>query len=124
MWQREGHIGLPSYRGHCTIQSDPVEEPEKWFLPIMDVTDTTAPVDEDQKKEVVRYSLIETCFTGLMIENKVLLRYRLWGEGGGEWNGLSDEVVREIGAMGTIAGDERWVIGQNRTLEVVVGRFQ
>ncbi|KAK5091814.1 hypothetical protein LTR70_006344 [Exophiala xenobiotica] len=109
--RREGHVELPSYRGHCSMESDEIEEIEKWFLPVMDVVDRSADV---------RFSLIETCFTGMMIENRVMLRLKVLGE----WRDVVGEVAKEVGVMGRIAGDERWVIGQNERLQVVVARFQ
>jgi len=111
VYRRERHVELPSYRGHCSMESDEIEEIEKWFLPIMDVVD---------REGDVRFSLIETCFTGMGIENQGMLRVKVLGE----WKGAVDEVAKEVGAMGRIAGDERWVIGQNERLQVVVARFQ
>ena len=93
------------------MESDEIEEIEKWFLPVMDVVDREADV---------RFSLIETCFTGMMIENRGILRVKVLGE----WKNVVDEVAKEVGVMGRIAGDERWVIGQNERLQVVVARFQ
>lgn len=109
--RREGHVELPSYRGHCSMESDEIEEIEKWFLPIMDVVDRSADV---------RFNLIETCFTGMMAENRVVLRLKVRDE----WTTVVDELAKEVGAMGRVAGDERWVIGQNERLQVVVARFQ
>ncbi|KAJ9651898.1 hypothetical protein H2198_008862 [Neophaeococcomyces mojaviensis] len=109
--QRRPDVELPAYRGHCTMDSTDIEEIERWFLPIMDVSDQEAQV---------RFSLIETCFTGMMIENKIMLRIKALDR----WTNLDDEIVREVGAMGRIAGDERWVVGQNARLELVVAKFQ
>ena len=67
----------------------------------------------------VRWSLIETCFTGASAQNRVMLRVKVMDE----WVTVSDEVVDEVGGMGRIAGDERWVIGQNRSMELVIAKF-
>ncbi|KAK5954841.1 hypothetical protein OHC33_004567 [Knufia fluminis] len=109
--RREGHIELPSYRGHCSMGSDEIEEIERWFLPVMDVVDWGAGV---------RFSLIETCFTGIVVENSVLIRIKVLGE----WRDVDSGLAKEIGVMGRIAGDERWVVGQNEKLQIVVARFQ
>lgn len=109
--RREGHIELPSYRGHASMESDEIDLVEKWFLPIMDCFDASADV---------RYSLVETCFTGMMGVNRRMVRIKVLGE----LADLAEEVAREVGAMGRIAGDERWLIGQNEELQVVVAKFQ
>lgn len=109
--RREGHIKLPSYRGHCSMESEGIEEIEKWFLPVMEVFDRDADV---------RFGLIETCFTGMMIDNRRMLRLKVLGG----WRDMVDEVAKEVGVMGRLVGDERWVIGQNERLQVVVARFQ
>ena len=111
VYRREGHIELPGYRGHCSMETAAVEDIERWFLPVMDVVDEEADV---------RYSLVETCFTGMMMAKKMVLRCKVFGE----WKDLRDEVATELGVMGRIAGDERWVVGQNERLQLVVARFQ
>lgn len=108
--QRRAQEQLPPYRGHCSMESSTLEESEKWFLPIMDVYDS---------KTDVRFSLVETCFTGNM-PNRTILRIKSLGR----WSVADDRIVEEIGAMGRIAGDERWLIGQNARMDVVVARFQ
>jgi hypothetical protein len=93
---------------------------EKWFLPIMDVVDDVTGV---------RLSLVETCFSGLsMMDNRLIVRIKVpWldeNHEDGEYLILKDdELSREISAMGRIAGDERWIIGQNERLELVVLKF-
>ena len=116
---------LPPYRGHGSMESEEIEEDaiEKWFVPVMDVSD---------KGSGVRLSLVETCFTGLALENKFVLRVKvpwLLRETGdvtqeGKYVVLEDdEIVKEVSSMGRIAGDERWVVGQNERMEIVVARF-
>jgi hypothetical protein len=99
------------------MESADVEESERWFLPVMDVVDSRAGV---------RLSLVETCFSGQSVENKLVVRAKVEeAEGGdeGTWAALDDEVACEVSSMGRIAGDERWLIGQNERLEVVVLKF-
>jgi hypothetical protein len=120
--QREWDGYLPPYRGHGSMESVDVDEAalEKWFLPIMDLLD---------EQTGVRLSLIETCFTGLsMMENKLVVRVKLpWlneQDDEGEYVVLKDdELVSEVSAMGRIAGDERWIIGQNERMELVILKF-
>lgn len=116
---------LPPYRGHSTMESAALEDGEiqKWFVPIMDVVDP---------KTSVRISLVETCFTGWMMENRLVLRVgapwlkddRPEVEGDEGFVVLKDDAAtREVSAMGRIAGDERWVLGQNERMEITVLRF-
>lgn len=109
---REWDGNLPPYRGHCSMESADVEESESWFLPIMDVLDPDAEV---------RLSLVETCFTSQSIENRILVRLKV-GDGG-ESAVLDDDLAKIVGGMGRIAGDERWIIGQNERMELVVIEF-
>lgn len=111
--QRRGEVELPPYRGHCSMESAGIEEIERWFLPIIDA------VDVDAK---VRFALIETCFTGMGMENRIMLRLKVGEQG--QWKNVDDSVVKELGSMGRIAGDERWLVGQNARLQLVVARFQ
>jgi hypothetical protein len=118
---REGGENLPPYRGHASMESAELgeEEAEKWFVPVMDVLD---------ERTGVRLSLVETCFTGWMVENRLVLRVGVPGLSSGgnqdEFAILKDDAaVREVSAMGRIAGDERWVLGQNERMEIAVLRF-
>jgi len=88
-----------------------VREPEKWFLGIMDVVDEAANV---------RFSLIETVFTGQLAENRKMVRIEVLGR---EGILLDDAIAKEVCHMGRIAGDEKWLVGQNNAQEVVVLRF-
>ena len=114
--RRDGY--LPPYRGHASMESCDVEEDaiEKWFVPVMDVRDEAAGV---------RFSLVETCFTGLGMDQRMEVRIKVpWLGEDGEYVSLQDhELVREVSAMGRIAGDERWLVGQNERMELVVCRF-
>ncbi len=120
--QREWEGYLPPYRGHGSMESANVDESamEKWFVPIMDIID-------DQTG--LRLSLVETCFTGLsMMENKLIVRIKVpWLDeqfDDGEYVVLrDDELAREVSVMGRIAGDERWLIGQNERMELVILKF-
>jgi hypothetical protein len=107
---REWDGNLPPYRGHCSMESTDIEEPEKWFLPIMDVLDEVADV---------RFSLVQTCFTGQYVENSRVIRV----QANGRVASMEGPLVEEVAALGKIAGDERWLVGQNRTQELVVLRF-
>lgn len=107
---REWDGNLPPYRGHCSMDSCDVAEPEKWFLPIMDV------LDEDPD---VRFSLVQTCFTGQYVENSRVIRIKA----NGETATLEQPLVEQVAALGKIAGDERWLVGQNHSLELVVLKF-
>ena len=113
VFQRMGEVDLPSYRGHCSMESSAISEIEKWYLPIMDIFDESSGV---------RYNLIETCFTGMAMENKIMLRIKT--DKSAEWMNFEDDVVKELTAMGRIAGDDRWIVGQNSKLQLVVARFQ
>lgn len=112
---RIGMEELVAYRGAVSMESCELEddEVEKWFLPVMDVVDRDA---------CVRFALLETCFSGMGMINRIMVRVKI-GETGA-WQNMDGEVVDELSAMGRIAGDERWIIGMNRQLELVVGRFQ
>jgi len=110
---------LPPYRGHCSMESADVEDSEYWFLPIMDVLDQVAGV---------RFSLVETCFTGQFVENRKVVRIKTeegWDVGGSGSGSvaLGDHWTAEVAAMGRIAGDERALVGQNDRAEIVVLRF-
>jgi hypothetical protein len=107
---REWDGNLPPYRGHCTMDSCDVEEPEKWFLPIMDVLDEVPEV---------RFSLVQTCFTGQYVENSRVIRIKA----NGKTATLEQSLVEQVAALGKIAGDERWLVGQNHSLELVVLKF-
>ena len=100
------------------MESAEVEESERWFLPIMDVVDRAADV---------RLSLIETCFSGQSVENKLAMRLKTRGvddeDNEVEWVTLEDSLTAEVSAMGRIAGDERWLVGQNERMEIVVLHF-
>ena len=113
---KEWDGNLPPYRGHCSMESVDVEESERWFLPVMDVADPEASV---------RFNLIETCFSGHSMENKLIVRVKLDAEDDEEKKlvTLEDELITEVSCMGRIAGDERWLIGQNKRLEIVVLKF-
>ena len=119
--QREWDGYLPPYRGHSSMESVDLDEEsiEKWFVPIMDAVDD---------RTGVRLSLVETCFTGTVVENKLIIRLKLpWlteKNEDGEYVMLKDdELVREVSAMGRIAGDERFLIGQNEQMQLVVVYF-
>jgi hypothetical protein len=120
--QREWDGYLPPYRGHGSMESADVDENalEKWFVPVMDVVDN---------QTGVRLSLVETCFTGLsMMENKLIVRVKVpWLDEqheDGEYVTLKDDqLVQEVSAMGRIAGDERWLVGQNERMELVILSF-
>ncbi|KIX96734.1 uncharacterized protein Z520_07453 [Fonsecaea multimorphosa CBS 102226] len=122
---REWDGNLPPYRGHCSMETADVEESERWFLPIMDVVDTLAGV---------RLSLVETCFSGHSVENRLVVRMKAdledkikdfahVEETALGWATLDDDLTREVSFMGRIAGDERWLIGQNERMEMVVIKF-
>jgi hypothetical protein len=109
--RREGDGNLPPYRGNCSMETVDVLEAEEWFLGIMDVVDHVASV---------RFSLVETVFTGQPLEKKKLVRTDVLGS---QRVMLDDVLAREISHMGKIAGDERWLIGQNGSQELVVLKF-
>ncbi|KIW87127.1 uncharacterized protein Z519_12238 [Cladophialophora bantiana CBS 173.52] len=127
---REWDGNLPPYRGHCSMETADVEESERWFLPVMDVVDAEAGV---------RLSLVETCFSGQSVENRLVVRLKveaandkdsvLHGDEeasaatGPVWATLDDDLTKEVSFMGRIAGDERWLIGQNERMELVVLKF-
>ena len=120
----------PGFDPRETYQARAMEEPvENWFVPVMDVVDREAGV---------RFGLVETCFGGLGVDNRLLLRVRVGDEDGGatggrkksdgrgqqgDWVAMDDKLVEEVAWMGRIAGDERWVVGQNRSMEIVVLKF-
>jgi hypothetical protein len=122
----EGQENFPPYRGHASMESAALEEGEveKWFVPVMDIVDPHTSV---------RLSLVETCFTGWMMENRLVVRIGTpWlkdtdtpiQEGNGSYVVLNDDVAtREVSAMGRIAGDERWLLGQNERMEISILRF-
>lgn len=119
---REWDGNLPPYRGHCSMESADVEESERWFLPVMDVVDAEAGV---------RLSLVETCISGQSVQNQLVLRMKVQPagqsfhreDGEADWVTLADHLTREVSAMGRIAGDERWLIGQSERLEIVMLKF-
>jgi hypothetical protein len=110
----DGH--LPPYRGHCSMESVDVEESEGWYLPIMDVLDAEAGV---------RFSLIETCFSGQSVENKLMVRIKVENNHSDEakWLAFDDDYAKEVSTMGRIAGDQCCLIGQNERNELVVLKF-
>lgn len=109
--RREWDGNLPPYRGNGSMETANVLEAEKWFLGIMDVVDAAARV---------RFSLIETVFTGQLVENRKLIRIEALD---GKPMVLDDELAENLSHMGRIAGDERFLVGQNASQEVVVLRF-
>lgn len=109
---REWDGNLPPYRGHCSMESADVEEIDHWLLPIMDVYDEQADV---------RLSLVETCFRSQSLENRLIARVKVGLAS--DWVSLDDDLTRIVGGMGRIAGDERWIIGQNERMELVVVEF-
>lgn len=116
----EGDENLPPYRGHASMDSASLEddEVEKWFVPVMDLLD---------RQTQMRISLVETCFTGFMMENRLLIRLKApWMDEApdGPFVVLKDDLAtREVSAMGRIAGDERWIVGQNHEMELTILRF-
>lgn len=112
---RIGAEELVAYRGSVSMESSELEEEEveKWFLPVMDVVDREADV---------RFALLETCFSGMGMINRIMVRVKVGEEG--EWVNVEGDAIEELSVMGRIAGDERWIVGMNGKLEVVVGRFQ
>jgi hypothetical protein len=107
---REWDGNLPPYRGHCSMESTDIEEPEKWFLPIIDVLDEIADV---------RFSVVQTSFTGQYVENSRVIRIKA----NGRVASMEQPLVEQVSALGKIAGDERWLVGQNRSQELVVLKF-
>ena len=108
--RREWEGRLPPYRGNCSMETADVFEPERWFLGIMDVVDEIANV---------RFSLIETCFTGRFVKNEILCRLEAL-----EVSATLDSLTtREVVQMGRIGGDERFLIGQNDKQQLVVLKF-
>ena len=59
---------------------------------------------------------VETVFTGQFIENKKLVRIESLDK---RPMALEEEFAREICHMGRIGGDERFLVGQNSSQEVV-----
>jgi F-box domain len=108
--KREWHGNLPPYRGNCSMDTCDVLDPETWFLGIMDVLD---------EKADVRFSLAESVFTGKDVQNTAFVR--IWALG--KMATLDASTTKQVGYMGKIGGDERALVGQNDSQEVVVLRF-
>jgi len=108
--QREWDGNLPPYRGNCSMETSDVLDSERWFLGIMDVVD---------EKADVRFSLVESVFTGRDVQNTAVLRIRALGK----LTTLDESTTRQVAYMGKIAGDERVLVGQNDSQEVVILRF-
>lgn len=92
------------------MESCDILESEPWFIGVMDVFDAEADV---------RFSLAESVFTGREVHNTPFVRIRALGN----MATLDESTTRQIAHMGKIAGDERFLIGQNDSQEVVVLRF-
>lgn len=109
-----GEEDLVAYRGAVSMESCELEddEVEKWFLPVMDVVDRNA---------AVRFALLETCFSGMGTINRIMVRIKVGEEG--EWENMEGTAIGELSLMGRIAGDERWIVGMNGRLEIVIGMF-
>lgn len=108
--QRECDINLPPYRGNCSMETSDVLEPELWFLGIMDVVD---------EKADVRFSLAESAFTSRDVQNSAFLRIQALGI----MATLDEATAKQVAHVGKIAGDERFLVGQNDRQEVVVLKF-
>jgi hypothetical protein len=108
--QRECDGKLPPYRGNCSMETSDVLDPEPWFLGIMDVVD---------EKADVRFSLVQSVFTGKDVHNMAFVR--IWALQ--RMATLDEATTRQIAHMGKIAGDERFLVGQNDSQEIVVLRF-
>jgi hypothetical protein len=108
--QRQWDGNLPLYRGNCTMDTCDTLESENWFLGVMDVVDEEAHV---------RFSLAESVFTGRDVHNTAFVRIRALDK----MATLDEATTRQIAYMGKIAGDERFLIGQNDSQEIVVLRF-
>lgn len=108
--RREWDGNLPAYRGNCSMETSDVPEPDARFLSIMDVVDDKAPV---------RFSLAETVFTGRDAQNMAFVRIRALES----MATLDESTTKQIAHIGKIAGDERFLIGQNDSHEIVVLRF-
>jgi hypothetical protein len=109
--RREWDGNLPPYRGNGSMETADVLEAEKWFLGITDVVDQVANV---------RFSLLETVFTGQFIENKKLVRIESLDK---RPMALEEEFAREICHIERIGGAERFLVGQNSSQEAVVLKF-
>jgi hypothetical protein len=108
--QREWHGNLPPYRGNCSMETCDVLDPENWFVGIMDVVD---------EKADVRFSMGQSVFTGKDVQNTAFIRIRALGR----MATLDESTTRQVAHMGKIAGDERFLVGQNDSQDVVVLRF-
>jgi len=108
--QRESNGKLPPYRGSCSMETSEVLYLEPWFRGIMDVVD---------EKADVRFSLLESVFTGKDAHNTAFVRVRALQR----MATLDEATTRQIAHMGKIAGDERFLVGQNDSQEIVILRF-
>lgn len=108
--QQELDGKLPPYRGNCSLETDDLLDSESWFLGIMDVVD---------EKANVRFSLVESVFTGKDVSNTAFVRIRA----SDRMATLDAATTKQIAHMGKIAGDERFLVGQNDNQEIVVLRF-
>ncbi len=92
------------------METSDVLEPEAWLLGIMDVVD---------EKADVRFLLAESCFTSKDVQNSALLRIQALGI----MATLDEATAKQVSHVGKIAGDERFLVGQNDRQEVVVLKF-
>jgi hypothetical protein len=108
--QRECNGKLPPYRGNCSMETSDVPYLEPWFRAIMDVVD---------EKANVRFSLLESVFTGKDVHNTAFIRICALERVAT----LDEATTRQIAHMGKIAGDERFLVGQNDKQDIVILRF-
>ncbi|KAK2765374.1 hypothetical protein FQN54_008220 [Arachnomyces sp. PD_36] len=109
-WRRKAGVSYPPYRGNSSMQTEPLSSGWHWYADVSEAAD---------RESQVFYSLrfySDSCRWDSM---KILLTV---------WTPRSEATMdhlstSEIAFKGRIAGDERFLVGQNSENQVVVFRF-
>lgn len=110
-WRRETGIRYPPYRGNTSMQTEPfTAEGQSWYSGLSEAVDEKAQVNHSLHllSKLSRWDSMRMVLDVRTPRSQATIEY---------------STVSEIGFKGRIAGDERFVVGQNAENEVVVFGF-
>lgn len=109
-WRREIADSYPPYRGNTSMQTEPFTAEGSWYAGLSEAADEKAQVYHS----LYFYSKLSQWDSMMMLLSVRTPRSQAT---------IEYSTVSEISFKGRIAGDERFVVGQNAENEVVVFRF-
>lgn len=114
-WRRDAGVVFPPYRGNSCMEIPPLSMTghHPWYLGVYEATDEDA-----QVSFYLRY-----CHSSVSEEGKFSARLALTIRTPNSETTLSDTASAALSEKGKICGDERFVVGENDSGELVVYRF-